>query len=86
MPELATVGLYFFTKGQYFIDAALDMIVNNDRVRNEFYTCPAFNYMIAQGHKVGVYEIPKTAMHGLGVPEDLEKYLKLQHANTVRTG
>lgn len=82
--DLATVGIYFFAKGGYFLDAAMDMIAHNDRVNNEFYTCPVYNYMIAQGLKIGVYEIPRTAMHGLGVPEDLEKYL--QHLRGTEVG
>jgi NDP-sugar pyrophosphorylase family protein len=76
--DLATVGIYFFAKGSSFVDAALEMIAHNDRVNNEFYTCPVYNYMIAQGLKVGIFEIDKLAMHGLGVPEDLEAYLDLQ--------
>jgi dTDP-glucose pyrophosphorylase len=74
--NLATVGIYFFSKGKYFVDAAIDMIVNNDRVNNEFYTCPAYNYSIAVGHKIGVYTIAQEEMHGLGTPEDLTLYLK----------
>ncbi len=74
--ELATVGIYFFAKASYFIDAAIDMVARNDRVNNEFYTCPVYNYMIAQGQRVGVYEIAQSAMHGLGVPEDLDAYIQ----------
>ena len=75
--DLATVGIYYFARAAYFIDAAIDMIARNDRVNNEFYTCPVYNYMIAQGQKVGVYEIAQHAMHGIGVPEDLDAYIKL---------
>jgi hypothetical protein len=42
---------------------------------NEIYICPVYNYMIASGLKIGIYEIPASAMHGLGTPEDLEAYL-----------
>ena len=76
--DLATVGIYFFARGADFVRAALDMIVLNDRVNNEFYTCPVYNYMIRQGLRVGTYEIPRNAMHGLGTPEDLDEFLKLQ--------
>ena len=74
--DLATVGIYFFAKGAFFVDAAIDMIARNDRVNNEFYTCPVYNQMIAQGQRVGIYEIPPDAMHGIGVPEDLDAYIK----------
>ncbi|MEM9274417.1 MAG: glycosyltransferase family 2 protein [Cyanobacteria bacterium P01_F01_bin.143] len=73
--DLATVGIYLFSKGNDFITSALDMIVHNDRVNGEFYTCPAYNYAIANGKKIGVFEIPSEAMHGLGTPEDLESAL-----------
>lgn len=78
--NLATVGVYFFTRGGDFVDAAIDMIVRNDRVNNEFYTCPVYNYMIDNGLKIGVYEIKNSDMHGLGTPEDLKKYLNFINA------
>ena len=74
--DLATVGIYLFTKGSIFVDAAIDMIVRNDRVNNEFYTCPVYNYAIANHHQFGTYTIPANSMHGLGTPEDLIEYLK----------
>ena len=73
--DLATVGVYLFTKGSDFIAAALDMILSNDRVNNEFYTCPVYNYMIKNGARIGVFEVPMNAMAGLGTPEDLNAFL-----------
>ncbi len=73
--EFATVGIYFFTKGSDFVNGAIDMIINNDRVNNEFYTCPVYNYLIKEGKQIGIYNIEFNQMHGLGTPDDLEKYL-----------
>ena len=73
----ATVGIYYFKQGVYFTDNAIDMIINNDRVNNEFYTCPVYNYLINSGYKIGVFNIDKIKMHGIGTPEDLNAYLKL---------
>jgi len=78
--DLATVGIYFFRRGADFVRAAIDMIAHGDRVNNEFYTCPVYNYAIKNGLKIGVYEIPMAAMHGLGTPEDLQSYLASQAA------
>lgn len=75
--EYATVGIYLFSKGRYFVDAGIDMIIENDRVNNEFYTCPTYNYAIAEGKKIGIYNIDYEAMHGIGTPEDLGIYLDL---------
>ena len=72
----ATVGIYLFNKGKYFVDSAIDMIINNDRVNNEFYTCPVYNYSIINKNKFGIYNIENEKMHGLGTPEDLIKYLE----------
>lgn len=71
----ATVGIYFFSKGSDFVDAAVQMFIENDRVNNEFYTCPTYNYLISQGKKVGTYKIKREYMHGIGTPEDLNNYL-----------
>ena len=60
-----------------FIDAAIDMIVNNERVNNEFYTCPTYNYLIDEGLKIGIYNIEEYKMHGVGTPQDLAEFLKL---------
>jgi dTDP-glucose pyrophosphorylase len=71
----ATVGIYYFSKGSDFIDYAVDMIIENDRVNNEFYTCPVYNYAIRDGKKISIFNIPKDQMHGIGTPEDLNIFL-----------
>ncbi|MGB6329374.1 MAG: glycosyltransferase family 2 protein [Halarcobacter sp.] len=73
--EFATVGIYLYSKGKEFVDASIDMIIENDRVNNEFYTCPTYNYTIKDGSKIGIYNIEFEQMHGIGTPEDLNLYL-----------
>ncbi len=68
--------LLFRPRGD-FIDAAMDMIVANDRSNSEFFVCPVYNYMCRRGSRVGVYEIEFNAMHGIGTPDDLNSYLGL---------
>ena len=75
--DKATVGIYYFSKGHYFVDGAVDMIVHNERVNNEFYTCPVYNWAIKNGLHIGIFDIPASAMHGLGTPEDLELFLSM---------
>lgn len=77
--ELATVGIYLFKRGADFVDATIEMILRQDRINNEYYTCPTYNYLIARALKIGVYNISANATHGIGTPEDLEKYLKLKN-------
>ena len=75
--EFATVGIYYFKRSDELVDGIIQMIIENDRVNNEFYTCPVYNYLIRQGKKVGIFNIDQSQMHGIGTPEDLNTYLKL---------
>lgn len=72
----ATVGIYYFKTGEMFVNGALDMIVANERVNGEFYTCPVYNYLINDRKKIGIFEIPSASMHGIGTPDDLNSYIR----------
>ncbi|MBZ7982780.1 glycosyltransferase family 2 protein [Campylobacter sp. RM12640] len=71
----ASVGIYYFKKSKYFKTATINMINANDRVNNEFYTAPTYNYLIQEGKRIGIFKINKEQMHGIGTPEDLNYYL-----------
>ncbi|MFD1383495.1 glycosyltransferase family 2 protein [Rhodanobacter aciditrophus] len=73
--DIATVGIYLFSKGSYFVDYAIDMIAENIRVNNEFYTCPVYNHMVTDRKKVFTWDIAMEDMHGIGTPDDLNIYL-----------
>lgn len=75
----ATVGIYNFKKGKDFVSAAEQMITQNIRVNNEFYVAPVYNTLINSGSKIIYYNIgkDKDGMYGLGIPEDLNYFLKL---------
>lgn len=75
--EFATVGVYWFRAGHDFVNGAVEMLIRSDRVNGEFYTCPVYNYLIADGKKVGIFNIDESEMHGIGTPEDLESYLNM---------
>jgi len=81
--DMASVGIYFYTRGKDFVDCAIDMIVRGDKVNNEYYTCPTYNYAVQKGLKVGIYEIPYEKMHGVGTPADLDKYLTLRAEGSI---
>ncbi len=73
----ATVGIYNFATGSSFVAAARRMIEANERVNNEFYVAPTYNTLIADGARIGVYNIGSegNGMYGLGIPADLEFFL-----------
>lgn len=71
-----TVGIYYFAKGSYFVDAAEQMIRDDIRVNGEFYVCPVFNEMIVQGQTINAYEIDAKDMHTMGTPDALRAFQK----------
>ena len=75
--QYATSGIYMWNKGSDFVNSSIDMIARNERVNNEFYVCPTYNYLIENGAKIGIYNIEQKQMHGTGTPEDLRKYIEL---------
>jgi len=46
----------------------------NDRVNNEFYTCPVYNYTLKIPGIGNVKHIEVDVMQGIGTPEDLKEY------------
>ena len=73
----ATVGIFNFAKGSDLVRSAEQMIKDNIRVNNEFYTCPCYNYLIREGKKIGIYPIGEeyNGMYGLGIPKDLDFFI-----------
>ena len=82
--DQATVGVYYFRSGADFVAAARRMIARDIRVNGEFYVCPVFNELLADGAAVYVDEIRREQMHGLGTPEDLEAFLAARSRGQLR--
>jgi len=70
--DLASTGIYYWSKTGDFVKYARQMISANDRVNKEYYVCPVYNWAIKDGKKIKVVECKK--MWGLGVPEDLNTF------------
>lgn len=71
----ATAGYYYWSKGSDFVKYAEQMIAANDRVNNEFYVAPVYNYAIKDGKKICITHVD--SIYELGTPEYLQRYLKL---------
>jgi dTDP-glucose pyrophosphorylase len=72
----ATVGIYSWQKVRDFTKSFEDMVRANDKVNNEYYLAPTYNYMIKKGAKIDYLNIGEidVQVHGLGTPEDLKKF------------
>ena len=73
--NIATVGIYFHSKGSDYVKYAEQMIERDIRTNNEFYVCPVFNEAIQDGKKIKIYHIDKKQMWGMGTPEDLKRFI-----------
>ena len=69
----ATTGIYAWKKGSDFIKYAEKMILYNDRVNNEFYVCPVYNYAIKDSKKIRILNCSK--FWGVGIPKDYIEYI-----------
>ena len=76
--ENATVGIYYWSKGSDYVKYADQMIEENFRVNNEFYTAPVFNFAIRDKKKIRIKEVHE--MWGIGTPEDLNYFLTITKA------
>ena len=56
----ATVGLFWYARAEYFVEAAKQMILKNARINDRFFVAPAFNEMILRDKSVGVIHINKS--------------------------
>ena len=72
--DIATVGIYYWTRGSDYVRFAEQMIEKNIRVNGEFYVAPVYNEGIAEHKKIKIFDVKK--MWGLGDPEQLDYFLK----------
>ena len=70
----ATTGIYVWRRGTDFVWAAERMMAENVRVNGEFYVCPVYNWNIARGDRIGIYDAIKH--WPIGTPTDLEIYIE----------
>lgn len=79
----ATTGLYYFKHGKDFVRGTENMIRKNCKHNGEFYVCPVYNELIIEGADITIDDITIEQMHGLGTPEDLNKFLTKLEKGTV---
>tara|TARA_B100001029_G_C15046565_1_gene447566 strand:+ start:1007 stop:1714 length:708 start_codon:yes stop_codon:yes gene_type:complete len=69
----ATVGIYYWKRGNDFVKYADQMIKKDIRTNNEFYVCPVYNEAIENNLKIKVSLVDE--MWGMGTPEELNNFL-----------
>jgi dTDP-glucose pyrophosphorylase len=78
--DISLNGIHYWRKGKYFVKSAEKMLECDDRSPNgEFYVGPTYNYLIKSGYKIGIHHISNFQHNPVGVPEDLDRFLKLKN-------
>jgi len=70
----AITGVYYFKTVNEFRDSVIDLIVESDLSKGEFYMSNVFNHLKKLGGKIGVFDIKH--FDCVGTPKQLEEYIK----------
>ena len=70
----AIAGMYYFKTLEEFKDAVIDMVIEADLSKGEFYMSNVFNHLKKFNPRIGVYDIEH--FDCVGTPEQLAEYLR----------
>ena len=72
-------GLYHFARGSDFVRLGKVMILQNIKVKNEFYIAPLYNLFIKEGMKIALYPIDN--LWSMGTPSERTHFLEHEYAD-----
>ena len=69
----AICGMYYFKKLNDFKDAVIDLVVESDLSKGEFYMSNVYNHLKKITNKIGIYDIENFIC--VGTPKQLKEYI-----------
>ena len=83
--DVATVGIYNFSRGDLFVSAASKMIDQGEKSQGEYYVAPVYTVLAGQGFEIRAVGIGavEDGMYGLGTPDDLNIFKSLSNVNKL---
>ena len=70
----AITGVYYFKSLQQFRDSVIDLVVESDLSKGEFYMSNVYNHLRKITDKIGVFDIEN--FDCVGTPEQLKEYIE----------
>ena len=70
----ATTGFYYYKKGKYFIESAINMIKKGASVKGQYYVAPSLNELVLKQKIIGVYKIDESDYFNLSGEDGREEY------------
>lgn len=80
----AIAGLYYFSKGFQFIEAAKKMIKKEEHINGSYFIAPVFNQMILSGKEIRMNKIKNSTFHTFYTPLKIKEYENYLHQNLVQ--
>lgn len=77
----AIAGMYYFRNLEEFKDSVIDMVVEADLSKGEFYMSNVYNHLKKITNKIGVYDIEH--FDCVGTPEQLSQYIERSNCARV---
>lgn len=76
--EFASIGLYWFARASDY-EVAYERFFEqaSNLVRGERYIAPLYRQLLAEGAKISITDLPRSDVHVLGTPLELESFLAL---------
>lgn len=70
----AIAGLYYFRRGQDFVEAAKRMIIKDSSVNGAYYIAPCLNELVLLGRKVRMVKVDAARYHTFYTPQKVKDY------------
>jgi len=77
--SLCSSGLYYFKMASEFQRIFNKMIEKSDKIKNEFYIAPMYNYLINEGKDIRYSKISLDEIIFCGTPDEYERLLKYEY-------
>jgi len=77
----AIAGMYYFKNLEYFKDSVIDMIIEADLSKGEYYMSNVYNHLKKFTQSIGVYDIKH--FDCVGTPEQLSHYIERSNSAKV---
>lgn len=79
----AISGVYYFKNLELFKDSVIDLVVENDLAKGEFYMSNAYNHLKKFNSNIGIFDIKH--FDCVGTPEQLNEYIELSKGGKYET-
>jgi dTDP-glucose pyrophosphorylase len=70
----AIAGIYYFSQGNFFVNAAMKMIERQAHVNQLYFLAPALNELILEGKLIGTFDIPESKYHHFYEPNKIQEF------------